>query len=105
MQIDLEQFRGVFFEEAAEHLANMEAGLLQLESAPHDVELLHAIFRGAHSIKGGSGMFDFAALTRFTHAMESLLDLMRDRRIGGNPALTGLLLRSVEFLRALVAVP
>ncbi len=102
MQIDLEQFREVFFEETAEHLANMEAGLLQLESTPHDVELLHAIFRGAHSIKGGSGMFDFAAMTRLTHAMESLLDVLRNRELGVTPALMDLLLRSMDLLRALV---
>ena len=62
MDINLDQFRSVFFEEAAEHLANMETSLLQLESRPQDLELLHAVFRGAHSIKGGSGMYNLSSL-------------------------------------------
>lgn len=104
MQVNMDQFRDAFFEEAAEHLANMESGLLQLESSPHDLELMHAIFRGAHSIKGGSGMFGFADITRFTHAMESLLDLMRDEKIAVTPTLTDLLLRSTDILRTLVTI-
>lgn len=104
MEINLDQFRSIFFEEAAEHLGNMEAGLLQLESSPHDLELLHSVFRGAHSIKGGSGMYNLADITRFTHAMESLLDVLRDGSMAVTPALTDLLLRSTDILRALVAI-
>ncbi|MGE0682967.1 MAG: Hpt domain-containing protein, partial [Candidatus Binatia bacterium] len=104
MQINMDQFRNAFFEEAEEHLASMEAGLLQLESTPHDLELLHAIFRGAHSIKGGSGMFGFADMIRFTHVMESLLDLMRDGKISATAPLTDLLLRATDILRTLVTI-
>ena len=104
MDIDLNQFRSIFFEEAAEHLASMETALLQLESAPQDLELLHSVFRGAHSIKGGSGMYNLSDITRFTHAMESLLDVMRDGKITVTSALTDLLLRSTDILRALVTI-
>lgn len=44
--------RDAFFEEAAEHVAAMEGALLRLEDHPGELELLHRIFRGAHSIKG-----------------------------------------------------
>jgi two-component system chemotaxis sensor kinase CheA len=51
---DLSQFHGVFFEEAAEHLAGMESLLLGIDTAAPDKEQLDAIFRAAHSIKGGA---------------------------------------------------
>ena len=53
--IDMAQFFQVFFDEAAEHLAAMEALLLGLDTASPDAEELNAIFRAAHSIKGGAG--------------------------------------------------
>ena len=66
----------IFFEEAGELLADFEAGLLELEETP-DVELLHRIFRAAHTIKGNASMLGFEAIARFTHGLESLLDALR----------------------------
>lgn len=103
MKIDLTQFRETFFEEAAEHLATMEEALLRLESAPQDEELLNSIFRCAHSIKGGSGTFGLTEVARFTHALESLLDRMRDGAIRATPALISLLLKASDVLTGLVA--
>ncbi len=67
----------IFFEEAAELLADFEAALLELESADGDTELLNRIFRAAHTIKGNAGMLGFDAIARFTHGLESLLDALR----------------------------
>src|SRR6185503_12246847 len=67
----------MFFEEAAELLADFEAGLLGLEETHGDVELLHRIFRAAHTIKGNAGMLGFDGIARFTHGLESLLDALR----------------------------
>jgi two-component system, chemotaxis family, sensor kinase CheA len=103
MNIDLERFRAVFFEEAAEHLVTMEAGLLRLEATPDDRDLLNDIFRSAHSIKGSSGMFGLTDLARFTHAMEGVLDRLRDGALAATPARIDLLLRSADLLRVLVA--
>ena len=52
MKIDLSQFRQTVLQESADHLSTMETGLLDLRSTPGDIELLNAIFRSAHSIKG-----------------------------------------------------
>ena len=60
MAFDSARFHEAFFEEAAEHLATVEATLLALESRDRDPELLHAIFRAEHSIKGASGTFGFS---------------------------------------------
>ncbi len=99
MAIDLERFRDAFFQEAFEHLAELEAGLLRLEHAGTDSELLNSIFRGAHSIKGGAGTFGLDGTTRFTHVLESLLDRLRSGGIGVSRELTDLLLRAVDVLR------
>ena len=103
MQVDLNRFRETFFQESAEHLAEMEAGLLRLDQGSFDPELLNAIFLAAHSIKGASGMFGLDDVSRFTHALESLLDLLRSGGVPVTPKLTDLLLRSNDVLRELLA--
>lgn len=75
--MDLSQFTQAFFVEAIELLAEMEQLLLQLDVDAPDSEQLNAIFRAAHSIKGGAATFGFTALTNTTHVLESLLDRAR----------------------------
>jgi len=77
MAVDLTQFHAVFFEEAAEHLADMERRLVALDPAQADREEVDAIFRAAHSIKGGANMFGFAEIAQVTHELETLLDAAR----------------------------
>lgn len=77
MSTDLEQFYQIFFEEAGELLAEMETRLLGLDIQSPDPEDLNAIFRVAHSIKGGAGTFGFTDMTEMTHMLESLLDKLR----------------------------
>jgi two-component system chemotaxis sensor kinase CheA len=77
MSIDLTQFYQVFFEEAAEHLAAMETLLLALDVSNPGMDDLNAIFRAAHSIKGGAGTFGFTDMTEVTHVLETLLDKLR----------------------------
>ncbi|MHB8982893.1 chemotaxis protein CheA [Thiobacillus sp.] len=85
MTIDMSQFYQVFFDEADELLAEMEKLLLALDAAAPDSEDLNAIFRAAHSIKGGAATFGFTDITEVTHMLESLLDRIRK----GEMALTG----------------
>ena len=99
----MRQFLESFFDEAAEHIENMEAGLLQLESSPGDTELLNTIFRAAHSIKGASGTFGVHAVGEFTHVLENLLDRMRDGEIQVTSESTEVLLTSVDVLSGLLA--
>ena len=75
--IDLSQFYQIFFEEAGENLDLMEQMLLNLNVEAADDEELNAIFRCAHSIKGGAATFGFADVAELTHQMESLLDKLR----------------------------
>ncbi|SAK84635.1 chemotaxis protein CheA [Caballeronia ptereochthonis] len=81
MTLDITQFYQTFFDEADELLAQMEQLLLVLDIANPDPEDLAAIFRAAHSIKGGAATFGFAALTETTHILESLLDRARNNEL------------------------
>ena len=85
MTVDMSQFYQVFFEEAGEHLANMEQMLLSLDVAAPSLEDLNAIFRAAHSIKGGSGTFGFTDMTEVTHVLETLLDRLRKEELALRP--------------------
>ncbi|MDH4300705.1 MAG: chemotaxis protein CheA [Nitrospira sp.] len=102
MSNDFTQFQDAFFEEAAEHLAVVEEGLLELEQHPEDRDLHNKIFRSAHSIKGASGMFGFNAVTQFTHKMETLLDLLRNGQKAVSPYIADLLLKSTDCLKTLI---
>jgi len=75
--MDITDFYDTFFEEAEELLSDMERHLLDLDVDDPDPELLNAIFRAAHSIKGGAGTFGFVVLQETTHILENLLDHTR----------------------------
>lgn len=96
--IDLKRFNQVFFEECAEHLAEMERILVSLTNEGPDEEQLNAIFRAAHSIKGGAGIFGFQDMTVVTHVLESLLDCIRNHEIPFNPAMVDLFLEAGDVI-------
>ena len=81
MTIDMSQFFQVFFDEAEEGLAEMEKLLLAVNVSDPDDEDLNAIFRAAHSIKGGSATFGLNDITEVTHVLESLLDRIRQHEM------------------------
>jgi two-component system, chemotaxis family, sensor kinase CheA len=103
MTLDLDQFHATFFEESFEALATMEAGLLGLTLGSADPETVNTIFRVAHSIKGGAGMFGFNEIASFTHTLETLLDELRAGRIAVTAQITDGLLQSVDVLRAMIS--
>jgi len=100
MSIDMSQFYQVFFEEASEHLANMESMLLDLDVEDPSLEDLNAIFRAAHSIKGGSGTFGFTDMTEVTHVLETLLDRLRKEELALRPEMVDAFLAAGDVLRA-----
>ena len=98
--IDLSQFYAVFFEEAGENLDRMEQLLLAIDVTAADDEELNAIFRCAHSIKGGAATFGFADVAELTHQMETLLDKLRRHELQATPAMVDVLLQSGDALRS-----
>ena len=73
----MRQFHQVFFDEAEEHLGQIETLLVSIDLRRPDDEELNAVFRAAHSIKGSAGTFGFSDMADITHVMEGLLDAVR----------------------------
>lgn len=99
MTIDVNQFHGVFFDESDEHLQDMEQLLMTLDVDAPDPEELNSIFRAAHSIKGGSGIFGFDALMNLTHVMENLLDKARNQEIQVTAEIVDIFLQTLDVLK------
>lgn len=102
MSVDLSQFHQVFFEESYEGLDIMESALLNLDLSDLDSEAINAIFRAAHSIKGGSGTFGFNEIADFTHVVETLLDLIRSDQFVMEADHVDLFLKSVDCIRTMI---
>lgn len=98
MSVDMNQFHTVFFEESQEHLQTMEELLLNISTDAPDAEDLNSIFRAAHSIKGGSGIFGFDALTGLTHVMETILDRARNNELELTTDIVDVLLATTDTL-------
>lgn len=104
MEVDLSKFFGAFFEEAEEHLTSLESLLMGLDLAAPEAEDLNAIFRAAHSIKGGAGTFGFTDLAALTHILENLLDRVRRGAMRLDTGMVDLFLRTRDVLGGMVAV-
>jgi two-component system chemotaxis sensor kinase CheA len=101
--IDLTQFYQVFFEEAGENLASMEQMLLSLDLSSANDEELNAVFRCAHSVKGGAATFGFSDVAELTHQMETLLDKLRRHELEPHPSMVDVLLAAGDALKAQLA--
>lgn len=100
---DIAEALPTFISEAREQVESVEQLLLQLENAPGDRELLDALFRCAHTVKGSAGIFGLDDVVAFTHHVETLLDQLREGTLALTPELSTLLLESNDQIRALVA--
>ncbi|NKE66140.1 chemotaxis protein CheA [Ramlibacter sp. RBP-2] len=96
--MDIQQFSQAFFVEAAELLAEAEQLLLAIDPGAPSADELNAIFRAAHSIKGGAATFGFQALAETTHLMESHLDRARTGQLALTPAIVDVLLQAKDAL-------
>lgn len=96
--MDMNEFSQIFFSEAEELLRDMELHLLQIDVDSPDPEKLNAIFRAAHSLKGGAGTFGFTALQQTTHILENLLDLARSGKLALTRPIVQLLLESKDIM-------
>jgi two-component system, chemotaxis family, sensor kinase CheA len=98
----MEAIRETFFQECEEQLAELEAGLILMESGTAEAETVNAVFRAVHSIKGGAGIFALDALVRFAHVFETCLDQVRSGQLAAGPTVLNLLLRAADVLADLV---
>lgn len=102
MEIDYELILRTFFAECDEKLLEMEEAVVVLEGRPTDPELLAAVFRVVHTIKGNSASLGFEPIAAFSHRLEELLERMRAGEVAVTPSLISLLLRAVDLLRSLL---
>ena len=101
--MDLRRFHQIFVEEASEHLETLENGFMQLEKTPDDSELLNAIFRSAHTIKGSSGTVGLPDIAKFTHVMEEILESLRSGDLSPDKQMISTLLEALDLIKEMVA--
>jgi two-component system chemotaxis sensor kinase CheA len=95
----------VFRTEAAECLEAIEAGLLDLTHKLDDKDVVDAVFRGLHTLKGSGSMFGFDALAAFTHHCETAFDRVRKGEVPATAELVAAVLAAQDHMRALVDRP
>jgi two-component system chemotaxis sensor kinase CheA len=93
-----------FINESREHLFTIEADLLTIEEGGADIDedLVNKVFRAAHSIKGGSGFFGLSRVKELAHKAETVLDMLRSRRMAPNPEIINVLLNAFDKLRDMI---
>lgn len=101
--MEMSDLMGVFLEEAEEQLQKLDDGILQLEKDPSNLEIIKEIFRAAHTLKGSSATMGLKDVADLTHAMENLLDCLRNATAEVTPDIIDLLLESIDSLRVLIS--
>ena len=100
----MDEITSVFVTESREQIAALESALLQLENSPSDDDTLNAIFRSAHTIKGGAGVIECSYMVAFTHVVENVLDRLREHAINADADLIALLLGCADHIGNLLGV-
>ncbi|WP_164215180.1 chemotaxis protein CheA [Virgibacillus sp. YIM 98842] len=92
----------VFLEESDEHLQAINNHLLELEKNPENLEMVHEIFRSAHTLKGMAGTMQFQDIASLTHQMENVFDKMRNNELKVNEHVVDIIFQAVEALEQMV---
>jgi two-component system chemotaxis sensor kinase CheA len=100
--MNLDEALQTFIAESRELLQEMEGALLRVEQSPEDADLVNAIFRAAHTIKGSAGLFGLDDIVAFTHVAESVLDRVRSQELCIEARLVALLLETCDHIATMV---
>ncbi|WP_353947721.1 chemotaxis protein CheA [Sporolactobacillus sp. Y61] len=100
--MDMNQYLGIFVDEAREHLQNLNDKLMELEDQPRDPELISSIFRSAHTLKGSSGQMGFGNMMKLTHTMENVFDALRHQKITVSSEMIDRLFEALDTLESMV---
>lgn len=90
-----------FLVEAGEILEQLQEQLVELENNPHDADLLNAIFRGYHTVKGGAGFLSLTELVDICHGAENVFDVMRNGQRSLTPELMDIILQATDEVVAM----
>ena len=96
--MDMSQYLELFIEESKDHLQNVNQQLLELEKNPNNMNILNEIFRVAHTIKGMAGTMGFSKISTLTHAMENVLQEVRNGNIKISTHIVDVLFQCLDAL-------
>ncbi|WP_229266649.1 chemotaxis protein CheA [Leptospira sp. severe_002] len=102
--MNLDQLKQTFFDECAEAMQNMEAGLTEAREGTGNDDTINGVFRAVHSVKGGAGIFGFEDLVNFAHVFETVLDALRAGKLAVTPEVIDVLLPAGDVLSDLVTM-
>ncbi|SEF58479.1 chemotaxis protein CheA [Paenibacillus sp. UNC499MF] len=100
--MELNQYLSMFIDESKEHLQALNDNMLSLENSPDNIDIVHNIFRSAHTLKGMSATMGFEDLASLTHEMENVLDLVRNLKLKMDPFIFDSLFQSLDALESMV---
>ncbi len=100
----IDELRNTFFDECSELLQEIEAGLTEIREGRGTEDTVHAVFRAAHSVKGGAGIFGFETLVEFAHVFETVLDAVRHGKLATSDEVVSVLLTAGDVLSDLVGM-
>jgi len=101
-ELDMNKYLKLFVTEARECLRVLNASMLDLEKEPENTEIVDQMFRTCHSMKGMAAMMNLNAVTETSHALEDVFTALRDKRLKAVPAITDVILSSLDTLEAMV---
>ncbi len=99
----MDKLRQKFLEEAFEHVGNIEQSMLDLENDSGNQEFIEKIFRAMHTLKGSGAMFGFEKVSKFTHNLETIYDLIRNSKLDFSKDIADLTLHAVDFLKMMLS--
>ncbi|SJZ30204.1 chemotaxis protein CheA [Selenihalanaerobacter shriftii] len=100
--MDINELQELYATEAQEHLETLNSSLLDLEDNPDNLDIIKELFRAAHTLKGMAGTMGFEKVSNLTHAMENILDKLRNEEMVLNTEIVNLLFKSVDTLEILI---
>ncbi|UTC90700.1 chemotaxis protein CheA [Treponema denticola] len=102
LDINNEELLKDFFSEAEQQVEILESNVLVIEQNPEDRNAVDEIFRAAHTLKGGSATVEMTELSKFTHAMEDLLDEIRSGSVKVTGETVDMLLKSIDIIKLML---
>ncbi|HCM88639.1 MULTISPECIES: chemotaxis protein CheA [Vagococcus] len=97
-----EKYRELFFEEADEHLENLNDGVLELENDPENEETIDSIFRSAHTLKGMAATMGYETMAKLTHRMENVFQLFKNKVVEVNSDSISLIFDCLDSLSEII---
>ncbi len=94
----MREYLSLFEEEAKKLLKDSQNLVLKLEKDPKNLEIINQLFRNAHTLKGMAATMNFKRISDFSHALEDVLDDLRNKKISVNTQVIELLLKAMDIL-------